>query len=153
MTPREIALRQRAIEAERKTEKLRAHYETQIDQMREAQAKRANPTTKTIVHRVFDSYTESQLRSMEADIRRRAGDIWRCQVVELRNEIEALRARVDAGMYRRTQMMWLLGIIVRCEDDESMSDDEHDRLMDEVIKRARSILSVERLARANRRPL
>lgn len=65
----------------------------------------------------------------------------------MRDELAAMQARVDAGMYRRTKMLYLLMTVLRVEEDETLPDDKADELMDYVVKQARSLVSIEMLAR------
>lgn len=64
----------------------------------------------------------------------------------LKAEIETIRAALEASRDRRHHAVKTLGRLVAIEDNAGLSDEEYERGMDHVLKRARMVLSLERLA-------
>lgn len=151
LTPTELALRNRAIDAERRIEVQREHYERVIEEMKAKRAKELAAGGRVVLQRKAPLEAKNYIKNAEADLRLKAAHLWRCQVEALREELCAMQVRIDAGMYRRTHMLYLLTLILKCEDDESLTDAEHDAIMDRVIWDSRNIISRELLARKSDR--
>lgn len=146
LTPRELALRNRAIAAERKIESLREHYERMIQQMKERHAKESDGV-RVVVHRAPPLEAKDYIKNAEADIRLKEAHHWRSQLEALSDLNEMLEARISAGIWRRTRLFHVACTLLKCEDDDTLTDEQHDALMDEAIRHARTVVSLERLAR------
>lgn len=59
---------------------------------------------------------------------------------------ERCESRVAAGQERRREMVLTLNALIRCEDDETLPEDEYERRMDAVVRKARTLVSLEKLA-------
>jgi hypothetical protein len=62
----------------------------------------------------------------------------------LRREISLLRERVSVGALRREEMVKVLVVLVGAEDNEALSDEEYDARIDACVRRARTLLSLEK---------
>lgn len=62
------------------------------------------------------------------------------------HERPILIARIEAGVERRRAMVHVLNALLTCEDDPSLTDEQHDERMDEIVKRARTLVAAERAA-------
>lgn len=61
----------------------------------------------------------------------------------LEEEAEVLKSRIAAGMERRRAALLALNGLLACED-EAMDDAEWERRMNDVVRQARTVLSLER---------
>ena len=74
----------------------------------------------------------------------RANRLWeRCSALEDANK--AAEARVAAGAERRREMTHILFALLTCEDDD-LPDCVYERRMDNIIRRARTLVSAEKAA-------
>lgn len=67
------------------------------------------------------------------------------RVATLEEEAEVLKSRIAAGMERRRHALLALNGLLACED-EAMDDAEWDRRMNDVVRQARTVLSLEKSA-------
>lgn len=65
------------------------------------------------------------------------------RVAVLEEESEVLKSRIAAGMERRRAALLALNGLLACED-EAMDDAEWERRMNDVVRQARTVLSLER---------
>lgn len=67
------------------------------------------------------------------------------RVASLEEEAEMLKSRIAAGMERRRHALLALNGLLACED-EAMDDAEWHRRMNDVVRLARTVLSLEKSA-------
>lgn len=130
-TPREREFRRQINDLQLKLARQRANFEAEVAKMREARA--ASAAQQAI------------------QTPKKSGAEWRAEVHALQEALAAMQSRVDAGMYRRTRMLHVLGVFVKCEDDPTMTDERYEELMTEALKQARALVSLERRAREEER--
>lgn len=122
---------------EAKIERLHAHHERQVSILTQKNAK---------------------LSANLSALQQKRGDIALLNTTaEMETEREARRiaerdrdmawAAVHAGLARREAMLLTLGALLYAEDSPDLSDDVYDALMGRVIAQARTLVSLERLAR------
>ena len=69
----------------------------------------------------------------------------------LREINEELETRISAGIYRRTLLFHVACLLLKSEDDPTLTDEQADALLEEAIRHARTVVSMERIARAEDR--
>ena len=69
----------------------------------------------------------------------------------LREINDMLEARISAGIYRRTLLFHVACLLLKSEDDPTLTDEQSDALLEEAIRHARTVVSMERIARAEDR--
>ncbi len=115
----------------------------QVDRLKE---RLRAPTSRKGAAAIAEAYTRaSQAEAASGRHRRRMEEAERELSAALR-ERAVLTARVDAGAERRREMIHVLNALLTCEDDTTLTDGQHDRRMDEVVKRARTLGAAERAA-------
>lgn len=89
----------------------------------------------------YEGLFNSHLRQIKSEL-----PSLKTENARLMDENQALRAAVDAGIERRSDMMYLLNMLVVTDDNQKLSDDAYDRTMELILRKARTIVSAERLA-------
>lgn len=135
-SPREREYVRQINDLKAKVVRQQEHFEGEVARMR---------NTRTVFVLSDDSVTKRE--EVRAECMSRARDAVAEEVDSLRLQNEMLEARISAGIYRRTLLFHIACIVLRCEDDTTLTDDQHDALMDEAIRHARTVVSLERLAR------
>lgn len=147
-SPRERELRKQVNDLHAKVAHMQEAHERVVAEMRAARERERTRVPKDRIIYVPRPETSADLESALARGAEHAAALYRCQVEGLRQELRAMQVRLEAGMSRRTRMLVLLKVALRCEEDHDLSDEESDALMETFARAARSIISCERLARA-----
>lgn len=92
--------------------------------------------------------TLEELRAMtqRCDTLRQNLDAANERIASLKARHEHYEGRIAAGAERRREMVVTLHALVTCENDGRLSDEAYDARMDAVVRKARTLVSLERAA-------